>query len=573
MSQWGPALPLLAILFLCLVAPLASLLARSVITTDGVGLHVWGRVLSQPINQRAIITSLQLGLTCAVISTLVGTPIAWLISRMIGSRRAGSLGVLNVSAHFGGIGLAFAFIATLGVFGMVTQMLQGLGLPFIPPARDSFAALVITYEHANIPLYVLLLVPAMGMLREEWSEAAQTASATRVQFWRRIGLPVLLPFIGAGFVLSFMWTIGIYGIAYALAGQSAAIPIQLITLQIGQALSDDAIRGPERAAVLSLLLIGLALTSLFVYRRLLRRGMRWFDTESSTPDSATGGASARRVRRGFPWIAVLVFVPFLVYVFVPIIAVVLYSFSGRWAGTLLPAELTLRYWQEAFADPSIIRAFATSLSLAFLTTVLALVLAVPAIYWARIHNHRITGLLELSAAIPFALPFVVIGFAILQFTGFAVPWLQSTYPLLVLTYVAVTFPFVYWTIDASMAASNVRQLSEAAATCGSSSLQTIVRVVLPAIRPGLVTAAMLAFALAIGEFALVKVLAGSITTISLWSAREMNAGGGAYALVAVVTTVVFLILFGLSTAVAYINRGRTTEGLTGAPEAIRMGRT
>ena len=514
------------------------------ITTDGVGLHVWGRVLSQPINQRAIITSLQLGLTCAVISTVVGTPIAWLISRMIGGRRAGSLGVLNVSAHFGGIGLAFAFIATLGIFGMVTQMLQGLGLPFIPPARDSFAALVITYEHANIPLYVLLLVPAMGMLRDEWSEAAQTASATRAQFWRRIGLPVLLPFIGAGFVLSFMWTIGIYGIAYALAGQSAAIPIQLITLQIGQALSDDAIRGPERAAVLSLLLIFLALTSLFVYRALLRRGMRWFGTESSGSNTTNSGSSDGRARRGFPWIAVFVFVPFLVYVFVPIIAVVLYSFAGRWAGTLLPAELTLRYWQEAFADTSIIRAFATSLSLAFLTTVVGLFLAVPAIYWSRIHNPRLTGLLDLSAAIPFALPFVVIGFAVLQFTGFAVPWIQGTYPLLVLTTSRShsrsctgrsTHPW-----PQPMCGSSARPRRRAGRrpfrrSCAWSCRQS---------RPGLVTAAMLAFALAIGEFALVKVLAGSITTISLWSAREMNAGGGAYALVAVVTTIVFVILFG-----------------------------
>jgi len=493
---------------------------------------------------------------------------------MFGSRRAASFGVLNVSAHFGGIGLAFAFIATLGAFGMITQILQGIGLPFVPPARDSFAALVITYEHANIPLYVLLLVPAMAMLRDEWSEAAETASATRAQFWRRIGLPVLLPFIGAGFVLSFMWTIGIYGIAYALAGQSAAIPIQLITLQIGQALSDDAIRGPERAAVLSLVLICFALASLFLYRWLLRRGLRWLGTESGSASvTADGAGRPNDRRRGFPWLSVLILVPFLVYVFLPIIAVVLYSFSGRWAGTILPEELTLRYWQTAFAEPSIVRAFVTSLTLATLTTLLALVLAVPAIYWARVRNPRISGLLDLAAAIPFALPFVVIGFAVLQFTGTAAPWLQGTYPLIVLIYVAVTFPFVYWTIDASMAAANVRQLSEAAATCGSSPLQTIVRVILPAIRPGLVSAALLAFALAIGEFALVKVLGGSLTTISLWSAREMARTAGAYAQLAVVTTIVFVILFTLSTVVAYVNRGRSSRGLPGTPEAARLGQT
>src|SRR5688500_5792883 len=96
---WGPAIPLLAILLVCLAAPLVVLFARSFITSDGVGLHLWSRVLGQAINQRAIVTSLELGLTCAVISTVVGTPLAWLISRMLGGRRAAWLGLLNVSAH------------------------------------------------------------------------------------------------------------------------------------------------------------------------------------------------------------------------------------------------------------------------------------------------------------------------------------------------------------------------------------------------------------------------------------------------------------------------------------------
>ncbi len=76
-----------------------------------------------------------------------------------------------------------------------------------------------------------------------------------------------------------------------------------------------------------------------------------------------------------------------------------------------------------------------------------LVLTVPAVYWARVVNRRIRPLLELSAVIPFALPFVVIGFALLIFSGIAFPssrdpscswsWRRSRLP----------FPFVYWTID------------------------------------------------------------------------------------------------------------------------------
>lgn len=555
-AAWAPAAPLLIVLVVFLIAPILNLLARSFITADGIGLDAWTRVLSQPINQRAIFTSLQLGIICAVISVVVGLPLAWLISRMLVGRRSAWLGLMNVTAHFGGIGLAFAYIASLGSFGFVTLLIGALGIPFDPPDRDTLAALVLTYEHANIPLFVLLTVPAMGMLRREWSEAAETTGASRWMFWRRVGLPLLAPFVGAGFVLSFTWSIGIYGIAYALAGQSAAIRVSLITLQIGQALHDDAVRGPELAAVLSVILIALALTALFIYRRLLRRGLRWLNTASTGSLAETAApARAQRNSTGSRVLKWLLFGGVALYLIVPLVAVALYSVAGRWVGPL-PDYLTLDNWVEAFTSPSILSAFSSSIWLAIWTTVLVLILTVPAVYWARVVNRRIRPLLEFTAIIPFALPFVVIGFALLIFSGMAFPQLQGTFVLLVMASVAVSFPFVYWTIDGSMAAADVTRLTEAAASCGASQAQTLRRVVLPSIKGGLATAAMLSFALAIGEFALVRLLGGAIVTVPIWSAQQMEVRGGGLGPLAVVTTVVFVLLFVLSVAIAYVNRGR-----------------
>jgi len=276
LAAWLPALPLLVVIALCLVAPALTLVAQSFSDGQAVGLGLWARVLGQPVNQRAIVTSLELALASATISTLVGTPLAWLISRMLPGRRAFWLGLLNVAANFSGIGLAFAYIATLGTVGMLTLIIQGIGIGFNPPESASFLALLLAYEYTNIPLFVLLTIPSMSILRDDWWEAAQTASATRLQFWRRVGLPVLTPFIAAGFLLIFTWSIGIYGIAYGLAGQSGATPVLLITLQIGNALTGDVLLGPGRAAVLAVVLMALATGALLAYRALLRRGLRWF---------------------------------------------------------------------------------------------------------------------------------------------------------------------------------------------------------------------------------------------------------------------------------------------------------
>jgi putative spermidine/putrescine transport system permease protein len=257
-----------------LIAPALLLIVQSFLGPNGPSLELWAKGLSVALNQQAIVTSLVLGVACASIATLVGAPMAWLISRMIPRSRAAWLALLNVAANFGGIGLAFAYIAVLGTQGMITLGLEGLGTGFVPPRPSSFIGLLAAYSYTNIPLFVLLTIPAMGILRNEWWEAAQTASATRWQFWRMVGIPVLTPFIAGGWLLIFTWSIGIYGIAYGLAGGGGAAAIALITLQIGNILSTD-VFGAGRAAVLAVLLMAMATGSLVVYRMLLRRALRW----------------------------------------------------------------------------------------------------------------------------------------------------------------------------------------------------------------------------------------------------------------------------------------------------------
>jgi putative spermidine/putrescine transport system permease protein len=527
-------------------------------------------LLTNPQTRKALLTSIALGATCALASTLIGTPLAWLVSRLAARPRAAWLGIFNVASHFGGISLAFAYVITFGAFGMVPLILRGAGLDFSPPGRDSFAALAITYEFANVPLFVLLALPAMGIVRDEWAEAAQVAAATRWQFWRRVGLPLLAPFILGGALLSFTWAIGIYGIAYALAGASPTVPTRLLTLQIGQTIADDAVGGSARAGALSVLLIVLAVVALAGYRLLVRRGLRWFGGHAPAEASATRAlryGEVNGMRGGAPderagnWLRRALFGAIALLFGLPLTAIALYSVATRWTDRALPDGYTLNNWLTTFSDERAADAVLTSISLAALTTLLTIALVVPAAYWARTVNPRVRAVLETAAAIPFALPFLVIGLAILQFSGMVAPNLQGTYPLLLASYVAVTFPFVYWAVDGAMAAAGVERLSQAAEVCGARRRQIIWRVVLPNIRTGLASGALLAFATVLGEYALVSVLASSINTIPVWSAhklllRGVNPGFGP---LAVVTLSVFGLLLVLALIVSRLTRGRAVR--------------
>ncbi len=267
------------------------------------------------------------------------------------------------------------------------------------------------------------------------------------------------------------------------------------------------------------------------------------------------------------WAQRLLFVGLLVYFMLPMVAVLIYSLATRWTAHVLPDGYTLDWWSQVFADPAVVGAFVTTLILATLTAIVDIALVVPAAYWARVRNPRIRPVIELAAAIPFALPYLVIGFALLQFAGVVAPGLQGTFPLLVLGHSAIAFPFLYWAVDGAMAAAGIERLSEAAETCGASPFQIVRRVVLPNITPGIVSGALLAFATSFGEFAMVQTLARGVYTIPIWSAeaiRSYSSQTGSFNRLAAVTMISFVVLFVLSAIVVYWNRGQTVRLLPGA---------
>jgi putative spermidine/putrescine transport system permease protein len=271
--DWAPAIPFLAVCGVLLLGSAAWLVVRSLQdAAGGFTLDNWRDIFALRLNRTAILTSVRLALVVATLTALVGTPLSWFVAHLRARGRSVGLAVANVAANFGGAPLAFAFIATLGATGFLRLVAGDLGLPL---GLDLFGfwGYVLVYLYFHVPLFMLLVMPAMGALRPEWWEAAQTAAATRGQFWRLVGVPVLAPFVAAGWVLTFTWAAGQFTIAFALAGSQPKI--NLITLRIGSFLLSATSSGTrfQRAAAMSVLLIVIAGGALVVYRALARRAL------------------------------------------------------------------------------------------------------------------------------------------------------------------------------------------------------------------------------------------------------------------------------------------------------------
>jgi putative spermidine/putrescine transport system permease protein len=189
--------------------------------------------LSEPTIAAAYWISIKISLASSLIGAFAGLAIAIAIVRggLPDWIRSATLTFSGVASNFAGVPLAFAFIATLGRLGLATVILNTVfGLNIYAHGFNilSFWGLTLTYVYFQIPLMVVIIVPAIDGLKKEWGEAAATLGATQAQYWRMVVIPVIWPSFLGTVILLFANAFGAIATAYALTGSSLnIIPIVL----------------------------------------------------------------------------------------------------------------------------------------------------------------------------------------------------------------------------------------------------------------------------------------------------------------------------------------------------------
>jgi spermidine/putrescine transport system permease protein len=204
----------------------------------------------------------------------------------------------------------------------------------------------------------------------------------------------------------------------------------------------------------------------------------------------------------------------LVYLFVPIFIVALYSFNspeGRfnftWSG------FTLDQWKDPFAVQGLGDALANSLLIGALATAIAVVLGTFMALALVRHRFRGRSTADGLVFLPLATPEVVLGAALLGlFLTSSVP---RGFTTILIAHVMFTLGYVVVTIKARLEGMDVH-LEEAAMDLGATEWTTIRRITLPLIAPGIAAAALLAFAISIDDFVITTFNAGQTSTFPLF---------------------------------------------------------
>jgi putative spermidine/putrescine transport system permease protein len=273
---WIATIPFFAYTFLFLFLPAGSVLLGAFQGKTGGYTFSNVRVLFDHPYIDAYKTSIEVSLVTAILGGLIGLATAYAALREGTPKWVRSIITTfsGVAANFGGIPLAFAFIATLGSIGVATQFLQNqLHFNIYQHGFTLFGktGVEIVYLYFQLPLMILVIAPAIDGLRQEWREASSNLGASSWQFWRYIGLPVLMPSILGAIILLFGNAFAAYATAYSLTSGS----VNLVPILIGAYYSGNVLDNPHLAQALAFGMFVVLAVMMMAYIPLQRRAARW----------------------------------------------------------------------------------------------------------------------------------------------------------------------------------------------------------------------------------------------------------------------------------------------------------
>jgi putative spermidine/putrescine transport system permease protein len=291
---WVGLAPFFVVVALVFVVPVAFVLVQAFrVTTTGPAVRdprtqqfvhttttAWSaanvRTSVHGVYATSLLDSVRLSAVVALVAAVLGLVLAQaVVTSRSDALRQVVISAAAVTANFGGIPLAFLFVATVGNAGVVTAYLARRGVSLQDDLHfrlTSTTGIGLVYLYFLVPLMVLVVTPALDGLRPAWGEAAQNLGATRGQYWRWVAGPVLAPSVLGAVLLLFCSSFSAYATAYALVGQS----FPLVTTQISAVLSGNVLSGQENlGAALALDMVVLVLPLTIAYQLLQRRTTRW----------------------------------------------------------------------------------------------------------------------------------------------------------------------------------------------------------------------------------------------------------------------------------------------------------
>lgn len=542
MKLKNPALLLLpAVAFLAFIylLPLIDLIRISI--SGPSWLTYFERVFAVPLYWESLVRTMQISVTVAFLCLLFGYPTALLIHRTRGITRA-LIATAIVLPYFIAILIrTYAWMVLLGRNGPVNKFLVSIGV-LSEPVQLLFhrGTVLLGMTAVLLPLMVLTIYSSVSRLDPGLTRAALASGAGPIAVFWRVLLPLTLPGIGAGFLLVFVAAIGFFITPTLLGGPGD----QMFAMHITQQADSVTSEGFLQALGVVLLLITLAVVAIagrFLGLEFIWGGRKLTETgathaaqaaASTAPRSSVGSKLADMI--GWPLLRLFSMLPascgtwtvrlmgglVVAVLILPIIVVMIISFSSASYLTFPPPGFSLRWYEQFFSDSNWMSAFWSSALIALVSAAIAVGLGTCAALGIVRGDVRGKSAIMLLLVSPIIVPPVVLGLSL--YTLFLKFDLVGSVFGLAAAHAIGGLPIVVVILAAALQGVDKR-LEQAASVHGASSLTVLRLVTLPAIAPGLAAATFFAFLHSFDELVLTLFLSSAqLKTLPLMLWGDIN---------------------------------------------------
>lgn len=270
-TYFAALLPFLILAGMFEILPVFTIIVKSFMPESGdpgFTLQNYINVFSKPL----YLTAIKNSLIISVVSAVIGLAVAFVGGRAAcekgGRPKRIFMSVLNMVSNFSGVPLAFSFIILLGNAGVITILGRNLGIDAIADfPLYTVWGLMLTYVYFQIPLATLLLIPSFDSIRNEWKEAVSLMGGNSAVFWRRVGIPVLMPSILGTFSTLFANAVSAYATAYALLINNFSI----LPVRISEQFTGDVVQRPQFGSALAVVLMLMMTLSILITQSLTQK--------------------------------------------------------------------------------------------------------------------------------------------------------------------------------------------------------------------------------------------------------------------------------------------------------------
>jgi ABC-type spermidine/putrescine transport system permease subunit II len=517
--------PFLVLLLLVLGAPFVLLVTYSFRATTFLGagagptLSQYTSIVDSASTLRTCAYSLAVGVIVAVVVTSLAFVLAYAITFRFRRRwQLVALGLVIAASVASYVVRVYAWATILGTNGVINEALIKIGLIHHPLGFLLFGyfAIVVTMVYVYMPIAVLLVYAAMQEIDPKSLDASRDLGAGR---WRT-ALRVVAPQARVGLMTAFGLTMILACADFVTPSLVGGVRGEMVgSVILSLATTSGDYPGAAALAMFYLVLVLAAVALLWVILKMSAKprvsATRRMDQLAARVARI---APARLARISFSRIAAGLLLIYLVF---PTLVVIFFSFNSGGAVGFPWTGFSLHWYSHLFSEEGFSSAVMTSIRIGLVAVALSILIGVPAGFALARSGSKMAKTLRVGVAVPYVLPGVLIGAAMLTFAIDQGLTLGTT--VTTLAHMCIVAPVIILVITARLSGMDPR-LIDAARDLGSSPVRALRTVTLPLIVPALLGAALLALAYSLDELIITTFTIGSGTTLPIWLFSQARAG-------------------------------------------------